>query len=62
MSEQELLIEDINVWDTPMFALNNPEHSRLKQPLLDAIYRLRDAQSQAIESEVAPSAVAGVEQ
>ena len=56
MSDQELLIEDINVWDTRMFALNNPEHSRLKKPLLDAIYRLRDAQSQAIESEVAPGA------
>jgi len=56
MYEDEILIEDISVWQTQMFTVNNPQHSQLKQPLLDLIYQLKSEQSQAIESEIAPTA------
>lgn len=56
MYEDEILIEDISVWQTQMFTVNNPQHTQQKQPLLDLIYRIKNQQSQAIESEVAPTA------
>lgn len=56
MHQAEILIEDINVWETQMFTVQNPLHSTIRAPLLELIYRLRDNQQQAIESEVAPTA------
>lgn len=56
MHQAEILIEDINVWETQMFTVQNPLHSTIRAPLLKLIYNLRDSQQQAIESDVAPTA------
>lgn len=56
MDQPEIIIEDINVWETQMFTVQNPLHSDIREPLLKLIYNLRDNQQQAIESEVAPTA------
>ncbi len=56
MSDFEVMIEEINVWATQMFALNHPEHSELRDQLLEVIYNNRDQQSQAVDSEVATTA------
>lgn len=56
MSEFDVMIEEINVWATQMFALNHPEHTVLKEALLETIYANRDQQAQRIDSEVATTA------
>ncbi|MDO6562939.1 TIGR02466 family protein [Amphritea sp. 1_MG-2023] len=56
MNQPDILIEDISVWETQMFTVQNPLHSDIRESLLKLIYQLRDQQQQAIESEVAPTA------
>lgn len=56
MYQPDVLIEDISVWETQIFTVQNPLHSNIREPLLELIYNIRDQQKQAIESEVAPTA------
>ncbi len=56
MSDAPFLIEDMNVWETRMFSVNYPEHSKNRQALLEAIESIRQQQEEAIASYVAPTA------
>ncbi|WP_315982846.1 hypothetical protein [Aliamphritea spongicola] len=56
MSGEPFLIEDMNVWETRMFSVNYPEHSKNRQALLTAIENIRQQQEEAIASYVAPTA------
>lgn len=60
MSEIDVMIEDINLWQTQMFALNYPDHDAIKAELLEAIYSNQEQQQMPIESEVATDAKHGL--
>lgn len=60
MSEIDVMIEDINLWQTQMFALNYPDHEAIKSDLLKAIYANQEQQTVAVESEVAIDAKHGL--
>ena len=49
-------IESLNVWTTPLFVTQNPDHEFLKQDILEHIYAIQAQQSQAVASEVAITA------
>lgn len=50
------IIEEINVWTTPLYVTQMPDHDFLKDALLAAIYEQKAAQTTAIESRIAPKA------
>ncbi|ETX11062.1 hypothetical protein MUS1_11850 [Marinomonas ushuaiensis DSM 15871] len=50
------IIEEINVWTTPLYVTQMPDHDFLKDALLAAVYQQKAAQTIAIESRVAPKA------
>lgn len=60
MCNFEVMIEDIDVWATRMFALNYPDHDPLKADLLKAVYTSRDLQTQPVDSAVATAAKHGL--
>lgn len=49
-------VEEMNVWATPLFVAQLPDHEFLKDALLDVVYQQKSAQSTAIQSLIAPSA------
>lgn len=56
MNSSDTTIEAFNVWTTPLFITQLPDHEFLKEDLLKAVYTQKATQSTAIESQVAPSA------
>ena len=50
------IIEEINVWTTPLYVTQMPDHDFLKDALLAAVYQQKAAQTTAIESQIAPKA------
>jgi len=60
VSDIDVMIEDINLWQTQMFALNYPDHSQIKADLLDVIYTNQEQQEMPIDSEVATTAKHGL--
>lgn len=51
-----LSIEEISVWDTPLYVVSMPDHDFLKEALLKVIYQQKASQNTAIQSLVAPTA------
>jgi len=51
-----LPIEEINVWTTPLYVTQMPDHDFLKEALLAAVYEQKAQQKTAIESQIAPTA------
>ena len=49
-------IEEINVWTTPLYVAEMPDHEFLKDALVAQIYEQKAQQSTAIASQVAPKA------
>lgn len=56
MNDESITLEELNVWNTPLFVSQLPDHEFLKEALLDLIYRQKAEQKTAIDSHVAPTA------
>lgn len=54
--DNSLQIEELNVWTTPLYVTQMPDHDFLKDALLASVYQQKSLQTTAIESRIAPKA------